>query len=187
MCEHKEVKHQYKRLLYSLSILFFLICTYFAFSRIAFTPRQAFEKSERSALYGPSYIVHEERKGSVHYFLGYYDKWFSCHPAVRTLFGTWRPGNQVHGQEMDKSKPINFSAGYSTYNDKQSFKVYGIVHDPNITKIELHLTLEGAPIVLKQEKLYENMFLFILDGSDYDFNKIVGMTDTGKVVYEEIR
>lgn len=187
MCKHKEVKHQYKRLLYSVALLLLLLYTYFAFSHTAFTPRQAFEKSERSALYGPSYIVHEERQGSVHYFLGYYDKWFSCHPTVKTPFGIWRPGNQVYGQEMDKSKPFNFSVGYSRYNNEHYFSVFGIVHDPSITKIQLHLTLEGVPIVLQQENLYENMFLFTLDGKDYDFDKIVGMTDTDEVIYEETR
>ena len=158
-----------------LSIITFTIGLYL-------TPIAAHEASERSMHYGPSKVVHIEDFDGGKYLLSKYDKWISCNTVKRTMFFFWTFGGNVTGVENDKNKPLDYlwrmDAEYGT-------KLYGIINDDSINKVELHLK-DGN--VLSQTDFYDgDMFLFTWD-SDFTqmwVNRIKAYDALGNLIYEE--
>lgn len=145
------------------------------------SPLEAHESSERSIHYGPSEVVHVESFKGGKYILGKYDKWISCNTVNRELLLFWRFGNQVTGVENDKSQAMIYRWGMSDEN----VKVYGIINDKQIIKIEITLvngdTIEGA-------EFYDDMFLFTWDNEDGQkklLKKIVGYDSNNNVLFED--
>ena len=146
-------------------------------------PIKAYRASERSDHYGPSEIVHIEDFLGGKYILGKYDKWFSCNTVKRYLFGLWTFGSHAAGELNKLKEPISYTW---SGNDK-GYKLYGIVNDDRITKIELILD-DGQ--VLTQEELYEDMFLFtwpVDEGGENFYDIIRGLSKDGKPLYEDVR
>lgn len=155
-----------------------------AFSFLLFTrsylyldPLAAHKASERSIHYGPSEVLHVESFPGGKYYLGKYEQWISCNTVNRALGIFWRFGSQVTGIEVNEEKPISYT--WSSSDNRK--KVYGIVNDKSIDRLEIYLT-EG--IVLTQEKFYGDMFLLTWE-SEGEFQKIVSYDRLGAIVFEE--
>lgn len=116
------------------NIVILIILSILTFTRSLYlTPLAAHEASERSMHYGPSEVIHIEDFDGGKYILSKYDKWISCNTAKRTMLFFWTFGDQVTGIEVDKDKPLNFiwNINYVT------IKVYGIINDKSINRVEL--------------------------------------------------
>ena len=124
----------------------------FQSSELYLTPISAHEYSERSIHYGPSEVVHIEDWDGGKYILCKYDKWVSCNTVKRTLLLFWRFGNQPIGFENDKTKAVDYTWGASG----QYWKLYGIINDDKIKKVEI--TLDNGE-VLTQTAFYDDLFL----------------------------
>jgi hypothetical protein len=146
-----------------------------------FTPMSAHESSERGMHYGPSEVIHIEDFKDGKYLLCKYDDFVSCDTVNRFLIFLWSIGNQPIGFQNDKTKPLNYTWSSSFSN----WKVYGIVNDTRIKKVEIIL---DNGIILTQSKLYEDLFLFTWDSSDNGskgYKRIKGYDSDNKVIYEE--
>jgi hypothetical protein len=161
-----------------LAILFFLFLTR---SGLYFSSMSAHEHSERSIHYGPSKVVHVEDFDKGKYILGKYDKWVSCNTMNRVMFFFWRFGNQPVGFENDKTQSVSYSWGSSDqYN-----KLYGIVNDSRITKVEI--TLNNGDTLTKTD-FYEDLFLLTWesDGGNLNyFKNIRGYDSENNILFEE--
>lgn len=151
-------------------------------SGLYFTPLSAHESSERSIHYGPSEVVHVEDFDKGKYILCRYDRWISCNTVNRALFFLWRFGNQPTGFEYDATKPIDYTWG-SSY---QYYKLYGIINDNRVEKIEITL---GNGTVLAQTEFYDGLFLFTWKAEDNDddffFKGIRAFDSEGKIIFQE--
>jgi len=137
----------------------------------------AHRASERSAHYGPSEIVHVEDFPGGKYYLGKYDQWITCNIIKESNGIFWRFASDVTGLEIKYDNPIFYAAQFSQPNAR----AFGILHDNNITKVEVHLT-DGT--ILTQEDFYEDMFLLAWD-SEFEFHKIVAYDLSGTVIYQD--
>jgi hypothetical protein len=145
------------------------------------SPISAHENSERSIHYGPSEVVHIEDFDKGKYILGKYDKWVSCNTVNRELFFLWRFGNQPIGFENDKAKAVSYTWGASyQYN-----KVYGILNDTRVKKIEVALS-NGD--ILTQTTFYDALFLITWKSEkneNKNFKSIIGYDSENKIIFEE--
>ncbi len=164
------------RNIFIIIILSFLITAQLG---LHFTPLSAHESSERGINYGPSEVVHIENFRNGKYILGKYDKWVSCDTVNRTLYFFWTAGNQPIGFENDKTKKVCYTWS-SSYNN---YKVYGIVNDKSVKKIEVTLSNGN---VLTQMDFYEDLFLIAWETKDKDniyFKAIRGYDAANKLIY----
>jgi hypothetical protein len=163
------------------NIIILIVLSILTFTRgIYLTPIAAHEASERSIHYGPSKVVHIEDFDGGKYILCKYDKWISCNTINRTMYFFWTFGNQVTGIEVDKEKPLNFTWSHS--NDR--YKIYGIINDNNINRVELHLE-DGT--TLSQTKFYDdNMFLFTWEGES-GIGDVKAYDSQGNILFEDYR
>lgn len=152
------------------------------FSGIRLTPVGAHIFSEKSIHYGPSKIIKIFNHGDYQHLLCKYDCWISCNTVNRMLYFFWSIGDQPIGFENDMSKSINYSGRFS-HGDNY---IYGVVNNPDIKKIELHIS-EGN--VIEHGSFYDNLFYFYWesDGSDWGIEKIVGYNSKGEILEEVLR
>lgn len=144
------------------------------------SPIAAHKSSERSIHYGPSKIVHVEDFDGGKYILGKYDKWISCNTINRFMFLFWTFGNQATGIDVDETKPLNSTWGY---DDKRG-KLYGIINDEDIVKIELLLN-DGSTLV--QTEFYDDdMFLFTWEG-EFRLDSLRAYDSGGSLIFEDYR
>lgn len=160
-----------------LSALCFII-----FIRLGFylDPISAHESSERSLHYGPSKIVHIKDFEKGKFILGKYDKWFSCDTVNRELFFFWIFGSNSVGLENDETKAIRYTSGYSN----PYYKVYGIINDDRVKKIEI--TLENGDVLTRTD-FYDGLFLFYWksENSEYDeYKELRGYDVKGNLIFE---
>lgn len=171
---------RFKKVFRNIVILAILIFLIFPRAGLFLRPLSAHEHSERSIHYGPSAVVHVEDFDGGKYILGKYDRWVSCNTVNRTLFFFWRLGNQPIGFKNDKTNDISFTYGVSN----QDYRVYGIVNDDIITKVEI--TLANGE-VLTQSDFYDDLFLFTWKSSNDAwpiFESIKGYDSEGKIIFE---
>lgn len=162
-------------------IILGILCFIF-FIRLGFylDPIAAHENSERSLHYGPSNIVHIEDFEKGKFILGRYDKWISCDTVYRELFFFWRFGSNSVGLENDKTKAIRHNMVYSN----PYYKVYGIINDDRIEKIEI--TLENGDVLTKTD-FYDGLFLFYWESenSEYDeYKELRGYDAQNNLIFE---
>ena len=165
----------------NLVIIVFLGLLLINRSGLYLTPLGAHESSERSIHYGPSEVVHVENFKGGKYILAKYDKWISCNTVKKELFFFWRFGSQVTGVENDTSKGITHNWGMS---DNRS-KVYGIINDKRIKRVEITLTNNES---FEETKFYDDMFLFTWDydkREEYYLKEIKGYDSNNKVVFQD--
>ncbi len=172
-----------KKVIRNIIVLIILFFLFLKSSGLYISPLAAHESSERSIHYGPSQVIHIEDFDDGKYILGKYDKWVSCNTVHRELFFLWRFGNQPIGIENDKTKPITYSWGSSyPYN-----RLYGIINDANIKKVEI--TLDDGR-VLTQTKFYDYLFLFAWkspnEGNTF-FKHIKGYDSDNNVIFDDGR
>lgn len=145
------------------------------------TPLSAHEHSERSIHYGPSEVVHIEDFDEGKYILAKYDKWVSCNTVNRTLFFLWRFGNQVTGFENDKTKVIDYTWSMSQNHSK----LYGIINDDKIKKIQLTL---GDGEIFTETEFYDDLFLFTWSSKNNEsltLESIKGYDSNDNIIFEE--
>jgi hypothetical protein len=161
-------------------IILIALSTLFLNRGISLTPMAAHEASERSIHYGPSKVVHIEDFDDGKYILCKYDKWISCNTVKKTMFFFWTFGNQVTGIEIDKGRPLNFTWGYSSDRNK----LYGIINDSNINKVELYLD-DGR--TLSQTEFYDDdMFLFTWKGES-KLSEIKAYDSQGNILFKDYK
>lgn len=167
-----------KKLIRNIIALIILLIIFVKSSGLYFTPLGAHRDSERTAHYGPSEIIHIEDYEKGKYILCKYDKWFSCNTVNKKLFFFWHFGNQVHGIENDLSQPLS----YYWVGEGNFYKVYGIINDKRIKKVEVVLN-NGDTLV--QENFYDDMFLihWVANDSKY-YSKVRAYDEDGNMVFE---
>lgn len=158
-----------------LSVLFLVIYS----KAIYLDPVAAHQASERSLHYGPSTVVHVEDFPGGKYILGKYDRWISFSIITKSNRFFWHIGDSVIGLEIDYDKPLFYASQFSQPNAR----AFGILNDPNIDKVEVHLR-DGT--VLTQQEFYEDMFLITWE-SEFEFWRIVAYDGSGNVIFEEKR
>jgi hypothetical protein len=172
-----------KRVIRNIIILAVLLFIFIKSFGLYLTPISAHEHSERSIHYGPSEVVHVEDFEKGKYILCKYDRWVSCNTVNRTLFFFWRFGNQATGFENDKSKAL----GYTWEGSYQYYKLYGIINDSSIKKIEVTLS-NGA--IFTQTDFYDDMFLLtwkLKDKEDLYSKSIKGYDANNNIIFQEER
>lgn len=159
-----------------------LITVFLATTGLRLTPIQAHKASEKGIHYGPSEIIKIFDHGDYQHLLCKYDKWVSCNTVNRQQFFFWSAGSQPIGFENKKDEDINYSEDFS----KGVHLIYGIVNEPDITKVELYIN-KGK--VLVQDELYDELFYFTWesDGTDWGMEKIIGYNSNGEKVYEIVQ
>ncbi|SES02468.1 hypothetical protein SAMN04487944_11581 [Gracilibacillus ureilyticus] len=161
------------------------------------SPESAFEKSERTLYYGPSEVVEKVDLNDVQIFLGKYKSWFSATLVNRHAGIFWGPGSGVTGMEIEEDKDISHSWGSTSINeDFMLMRVYGIVTNPDIYKVELDVA-EGYSwdkqvpaediVTLTYPLVDHRMFLFYWNEMEHDYLSIAlrGLGSDGEVIYEE--
>lgn len=147
--------------------------------------------SEATRHYGPSEIraVLADVDGSKRSYLGVYDKWYSVDTVIKDWKG-WRIGNHYGADEIDYQKPVNHS--WHIYDDE--ITVYGIVCDPDIASVEIGLRYGEQMVYVKQEKLFDDMFLFTQkryhqgnsnENEESVLAEIRGYDQNGTIIYSE--
>lgn len=128
-------------------------------------------------------MIHIEDWDGGKYILCKYDKWISCNTVNRVLLFFWRFGNQPTGFENDKTKALDYTWDAS----RQYWKLYGIVNNEKIKKVEI--TLDNGE-VLTQTDFYDELFLFTWkspeNGSVHNVN-IRGYDVDNNIIFEEER
>lgn len=163
------------------NVVILIVLSILSFNRgIYLTPIAAHKASERSIHYGPSKVIHIEDFDGGKYILCKYDKWISCNTVNRSLFFFWSFGNQVTGIEVDKEKPLNFT--WSLSNDGS--KVYGIINDKNINRVELNL--EDGTTFSQTEFYDDDMFLFTWEG-EAGISGVKAYDSQGNILFDEDR
>ena len=165
-----------KRILRNIIILLILIILPMQFYYI--NPLKAHEASEKGIHYGPSRVIHVEDYELGKYYLCKYDRWFSCDSIKRVWGIFYRFGSQVTGEEINKEEPVNYSWCYS----QGYYRFYGVVNDEEITSIEL-VFHDGSGLVLRQDDLYEDMFLFHGKKEWSTYFTLNGYSNTGELRY----
>lgn len=156
-----------KKIIRNIVVLAILFLVFLQLSGLHLTPLAAHENSERTLHYGPSQVVHIEDFDKGKYILGKYDRWVSCNTVKRELFFFWGYGNNPIGFENIPNEAIAYTIDGSHDKDHYDYKLYGIVNDPKVKKVEVIL---GDGTVLTQNEFYENLFLFTWETEDYDMN-----------------
>lgn len=175
--------NRFKKVIRNIIILAALFFLFLWRSGLYFSPISAHEASERSIHYGPSEVVHIEDFDGGKYILCKYDKWVSCNTVKRELFFFWRFGDQPTGFENDKTKAVKYNWGGSY----QDYKLYGIINDDKVKKIEI--TLSNGKI-LSQTKFYDDLFLLTWksdEGTYGDFKNIKGYDANNNIIFEDGR
>lgn len=134
------------------ALLYLLLTSFWGY----LTADQAHAASEMALNYGPSQIVQVVKDGNYRYYLGKYDRWFSCHPVYRTITG-WRFGSQSLCDEIQPDKDINF--GWMISSD--GGRVWGVVNNPEIVSVEAEFSNGDNQVFLRQNQLYHDMFLLL--------------------------
>lgn len=163
-----------------LNVIAIVILSFISLSFLGLhlTPLSAHRVSERSIHYGPSEIVHIENFSGGKYILGKYDKWISFNTVNRVGLLFWRFGNQVTGIENDTSNPLNYTYGM----DQEKYKLYGIINDPEIKRIEI--ILKSGEIV-NVTNFYDDMFLVLWGkGLSTDFDKMKAYDSDNNLLVE---
>jgi hypothetical protein len=140
----------------------------------------AHENSERSIHYGPSEVIHIEDFKEGKYLLCKYDNSVSCNTVNRSLFFFWSMGNQPIGFHNNKTKALD----YTWSNSNLHWKVYGIVNDDRIKRVEI--VLDNGE-TLTQSEFYDDLFLFTWKSKDNSFKgykSIKGYDTDNEVIYE---
>lgn len=172
-----------KKILRNIIILVILFFIFLKSSGLYLTPLSAHKASERSIHYGPSKVVHIEDFDKGKYILCKYDRWISCNTVKRSLFFFWSFGSQVIGIENDLSKPLSYTWSGGV---REFYKVYGIINDDRIKKIEV--TLNNGDI-LTQDEFYEGMFLVTwkyINTNFIDFAGIRAYDEENNMIFEEM-
>ena len=166
------------------------------------TADQAHAASEMTLNYGPSQIVQIVSLDNCRYYLGKYDRWFSCHPVYWTVTG-WHFGSQNLCDEIDPNEDINY--GWFVSNGQG--RIWGVVNNPQIVSVEVELSDGVHTLFLRQDQLYQDMFLLFYQenslgeeiGShmessdwegaitDYAVKAVRGYDRDGKLVYTQVR
>lgn len=176
-----------KKVLRNIVLTLFIVFIFFPLSGLYLTPMSAHKASERSIHYGPSKVVHVEDFDGGKYMLSKYDKWASCNTVNRSLFFFWSFGNQVTGFEKDTSKAIDYTWDMT---DEVQYKLYGIINDNRIEKIEITLSNNET---LTTRDFYEDMFIFTWKNegqSNYkylEFKNIKGYDQDENLIFEDER
>lgn len=162
-----------------IAIIFFLFLN---LTGLYLSPLSAHENSERGFHYGPSEVVHIEDFDKGKYILGKYDQWISCNTVTRYLFFLWSSGSQVIGFENTKNKPIEYTWSMS----EGTLKLYGIINDERIQKIEFELNngLTGT-----NTQFYNDLFLYVWDLDHDEFWNTIniwGYDANDNLIYEEV-
>lgn len=174
---------RFKKVMRNIIILAVLFLLFLWRSGFYLSPLSAHEHSERSIHYGPSEVVHVEDFEGGKYILGKYDKWVSCNTVNRELFFFWRFGNQPIGFENDKTKAVDYTWGGSD----QDYKVYGIINDDKVKKIDITL---GDGKIFTQTKFYNDLFLFTWrsnNDENWHVKNIKGYDSENNIIFEEDR
>lgn len=151
----------------------------FTRSYLYLDPMTAFRASERSNHYGPSEVVYMESFPGGKYIVGRYEQWIS-QSEINRVFGIfWRIGNGHIGIEIKENQPLTYVLSQSDYG----FRVYGIITDSKIAKIEVY-TLDGS--MLTQSDFHEGFFILSWE-EDAEFQKIMAYDASGAVIFEEER
>lgn len=144
-------------------------------------PLAAHQRSERSAHYGPSEVVHVRDIPGAKLLLCRYDQWISCNTVNRTLFFFWTFGSGVSGYKYDSEVPLDFTWAVSN----GIYRLFGIVSDRNITAVEV--TLANGTLLPRSE-LHDGLFLYTWKTNDENgwYAKIIrGYDADGNLVYEK--
>lgn len=170
-----------KKILKNIIILITCFALLNNLSYYKLSPLAAHKASEKSAHYGPSQIVHIEDFEEGKYILCKYDNWISCNTVLKDFGFLWRFGNQPTGIENKKEKAVEFTFSISEYG-----KLYGIINNPSITKIEVKLN-DGTKI--EKTKFYKDMFLFTWVNKKSNnyliLDTITAYNNSGEVVFSE--
>lgn len=165
----------------NIVVIFVLSYLFLNVTGFHLSPIWAHEHSERSIHYGPSKIAHIEEFRGGKLILGKYDRWLTCNIVHRTWLFFWQFGGGVPGYEYDQSKPLDYSWGVS-YG---FYRLYGIVNDKSIARVELTL-IDGT--VLSTTDFYDDLFLFTWwdNNGDVRYMKFIRGYDTkGNLVFEK--
>jgi hypothetical protein len=167
------------------------------FSYYELSPEAAFERSERTYYYGPSEVLEKVDLDDVQIFLSNYKNWFSATLVNKYAGIFWGAGSGVGGIEIKEDQDITHSWGSSSINENYMLmRYYGIVTNPEITKVELDVAEgydwdEQVPvedIVTLDYQLEEHrMFLFNWNEMENDYISLAlrGVNNDGEVIYEE--
>lgn len=172
-----------KKIVRNIIIIVALCFLFFIRSGLYLSPMSAHEHSERSIHFGPSKVVHVEDFDGGKYILGKYDKWVSCNTVNKALFFFWKFGSQVIGFENDKTKVLC----YTWEGSYEGIRVYGIINDDKIKKVEI--TLNNGE-TFKTTKFYDDLFLFSCSSNNSDnlmLKNIRAYNSDDKVIFEEER
>lgn len=172
--------NRHRKLIRNILIIAALIPLIMYCSGLYLSPLAAHQHSERSIHYGPSHVVHVQDFEKGKYFLCKYDKWISCDTVNREMLLFWRFGNQVTGIENDISKAVNCTMNANS----EYYKVYGIINDKNIKKIEAVLT-DGT--IFTQTEFFEDMFFFTwtAENGGTNLSRIRGYDSNDIILYED--
>lgn len=164
-----------KKIVQNILLMSVFLLVFLNITGLYFSPLSAHEHSERSRHYGPSEIIHIENFNNNKYILGKYDKYVSCNEVNRFFFFFWY-GAQPTGFENTKSKSIEYTSNISY----KTLKIYGIINDKRITKIEVILD-NGASTTITE--FYEDLFLYVADTNQFG-HTIRGYDINDELIYE---
>lgn len=178
-----------QKIIRNLIILILLFLVISSITGASLTPLMAHRRSERSGHYGPSRIIASQRINGIVLYLCKYDKWYSLDTIRRGFLWLWYPGDHYFRKKPDINTPIDFDFGYTSTTDNNNLgRFYGIVNDPDIKSVKLEVKLtNGQMKTFEQRKLYDNMFLFILDQGTIGYKsvKITGFDRGSNIIYEK--
>ncbi|UOQ86912.1 hypothetical protein [Gracilibacillus salinarum] len=161
------------------------------------SPEAAFEKSERTIYYGPSQVLEKVDLEDVQIFLSTYKNWFSATLINKHAGIFWGPGSGAGGEEIKEDQDINYSWGGTLINeDYRLMQYYGIVTNPEISRVELDVSIadsrgKGVPGEDIETLTYQlkdhRMFLFHWNDmeDDYKARTLRGLNNDGEVIYED--
>lgn len=162
-----------------INIILISVCLYIFLNLtgLSLSPISAYEKSERKNHYGPSEIIHIEKSMNNRYILGRYDKWVSLNTIKRDFFFFWI-GTDPIGFENTKSKAIE----YNWNMNDNALKIYGIINDERIKKIEVILDNSMTTTITE---FYEDLFFFVADTNQYS-HTIRGYDINDELIFEVV-
>ncbi|WP_058307661.1 hypothetical protein [Gracilibacillus massiliensis] len=179
---------------FAVLLIVFVVSKSSFFQYYHLSPSAAYEQSERSYHYGPSEIIEEVELGDVRIYLGKYKEWFSANMIERRFGFLWTPGSGVGGIPIDTSEELNYSWQATQTNDQYVWNFFGIVHNQDITQIEIDVVDD-----YQYEKMYaqeqietytyqvnsERMFLINWSGENRHAVNLRGINDNNEVLYEK--
>ena len=144
------------------------------------SPVSAHEHTERDMHYGPSEIMQTINVNDEKYLLCKYDKWVSCNIVKRKLLLFWEYENTIIVED-NKMKAVN----YSWSGSYQNFRLFGIINDDSIIKIEIS---NDKGEILTQRVFYDDLFLltWILNKNENgNYKNIKGYDADNNILFEE--